>query len=326
MNKKQVKISNKNSHTHNNQLNSNESEILYSKAAKPLNFSFRELFNMTDLLKVEPRSGIRKSIAETNNDNKEAKENKDKLDMEENFMLDNQQQAKRKKNEQKEDPIIESRIFGDKVIESNKVKGIKKQEEVFEQVKTTKKIKYLSFTNAIILHSNKIKTLNGVDEVLQEILPEVDFLTMISPKNDIQYNKIDMIQWLDLSHNKIESIHSDLMNLKFLKIFYCHANYVKDLSKVTVLGNCKFLLNLTLHGNPIEQIKGYRFFVIEMMKCLEKLDFTLVSEKELDIIHHRGSRYGEKRDKKTGRVLAYPTLDEEILKRMIPKDEEKKDI
>ena len=38
--------------------------------------------------------------------------------------------------------------------------------------------------------------------------------------------------------------------------------------------------------------------------------------KELDIIYHKGSRWGEKRNR-NGEVIEYPKLDPEILKRMI---------
>jgi len=82
------------------------------------------------------------------------------------------------------------------------------------------------------------------------------------------------------------------------------------------------LINLTLHGNSIEHIKGYRNFIIELVPKLEKLDFTLVSEKELDIIHFKGSRYGELRDK-LGNIVSYPKLDDRFKRR--PKDEKNDD-
>ena len=50
-----------------------------------------------------------------------------------------------------------------------------------------------------------------------------------------------------------------------------------------------------------------------MCPLLEKLDSAVISEKELDIIKFRGSRYGEVRNK-AGKVIRYPKLPEEIIK------------
>lgn len=290
-------------------------EILYSQPSKPLDFSFREVSVMADLLKVEPRAGKRKSLNEAN-EKSDLAEQKEKSEKESNL----EQVTHKKKHEVKEQPIIEGRIFGDKTSDSHKHIGPKQEASERKEKKSSKKIRYVPYTNAVILHSNEISSVEGVGEVLHEIIPDVEFLS------EYDYSKIDLIQWLDLSHNMLEAIHPDICELKYLKILYLHANFIKSLSKVTVLSKCKCLMNLTLHGNPIEQIKGYRFFIIEMMPCLEKLDFTLVSEKELDIVHFRGSWNGEKRNK-SGKIVKYPELHEEILKRMnLPKEKEKNDI
>ena len=79
------------------------------------------------------------------------------------------------------------------------------------------------------------------------------------------------------------------------------------------MGNLIVLKNIRRLGNPIDHIKGYRNFIIEMCPLLEKLDGAVISEKELDIIKFHGSRYGEVRDKK-GNVRRYTKLPEEIIK------------
>ena len=91
------------------------------------------------------------------------------------------------------------------------------------------------------------------------------------------------------------------------------SDLIDKAKKVTALGNCKSLTALTLYGNPIDHIKGYRNFIIEMCPLLEKLDGAVISEKELDIIKFHGSRYGEVRDKK-GNIRRYPKLPAEIIK------------
>jgi hypothetical protein len=300
-------------------------EIVYAMPAKPLDFSFKDLKSFEDLRKCEPRNGVRKSIEDIEKEEKD-KENSNNLRTEKpmSHTLFDEETTERfdkkgkKETKQEANDVVEGRIHADKVVENKGGKLVKKEEEKLDNV-PKKKVKYLQYNNSIVLHSNYIKSFRNIHNVLFEILPEVDFL--------LNKTKIDLIQWIDISHNRLEDIHSDILNLPFLKILYCHANSIKEIEKVLVLGRCKSLLNLTLHGNPIEQIKGYRHYIIEIVPMLEKLDFTLVSEKELDIIHHRGSRYGERRNKQ-GQVIEYPKLDKEILDRMkMPKDDlgDKKD-
>jgi hypothetical protein len=291
-------------------------EIVYANPGRPLDFSFKEVRVMEDLRKMEPRSGVRRPVAEIEKEDAEKNEGSgNKYDkpahMGFNFEdeLSDKLSEKKPKN-QKENEVTDVRR--NERMNENKIK-IENEEE---GVQPKKKVKYLTYNNTVILHSNKIRTLMNTHNVFREILPEVSFLTGKGR------SKIDLIQWIDLSHNLLVDIHPDILNLPFLKIFYCHANCIEEINSVAVLSQCKSLLNLTLHGNPIEHIKGYRHYIIELVPSLEKLDYTLVSEKELDIIFHRGSRYGEKRDKK-GRVVAYPKIDDEVLKRMKkPRDDD----
>jgi hypothetical protein len=280
-----------------------KSELVYSLPAKPIDFSFKKLIVMEELRKMEPRNGVRKSIELLN------KEESEKNEM---FMKSGRENMGNHQSEDEE-------TF--KKTQFNKTEAEEKIVEQFQQPKddkpvaVKKKVKYVYYANALILHSNEVKSLEGVADVLIDVLPDLVFPIQINR------SKVDLIQWIDLSFNRLEDIHADILKLPFLKILYLHANYIKEIESVLSLSQCRALLNLTLHGNPIEQIKGYRHFIIEMVPCLEKLDFTLVSEKELDIIHHRGSRYGERRNKK-GEVIEYPKLDDEILKRLkMPKDE-----
>ena len=138
-----------------------------------------------------------------------------------------------------------------------------------------------------------------------DLLPELTFKSKL--------NKVELLQWIDVSRNKLTDISEDICRLPYLKILYVHGNNIQEIEKVTNLRNCKSLTSLSLYGNPIDHIKGYRHFIIEMCPLLEKLDSAVISEKELDIIKFRGSRYGEVRNK-AGKVIRYPKLPEEIIK------------
>lgn len=295
-------------------------EIIYANPAKPLDFSFKNIKTFDELRKIEPRSGTRRNIEDLIKDDKFKSENSFNKNEKNNDYYDEDSNDKLEKKPKNEISKLnlnmresETKLNNSKAIEKLNIKKEENNQNINKLDSQKKKVKYVTYNNALIVHSNQIKTFENIHNVLYDILPDISYLQ--------NKNKVELIQWVDISHNRLEDIHIDILSLPYLKILYCHANYIKDLESIRVLSQAKRLINLTLHGNPIEQIKGYRQFVIEMVPSLERLDFTLVSEKELDIIHFRGSRFGEKRDK-TGKVLTFPKLDDEILKRMkMPKDE-----
>ena len=67
-----------------------------------------------------------------------------------------------------------------------------------------------------------------------------------------------------------------------------HGNYITDLEEIKKLGELDFLLELTLNGNPIEEIKGYRLYVLALMyqknENLRKLDTVIVTNQEFDSV------------------------------------------
>ncbi len=295
-----------------------DDNILYSIPAKPLDFSFKGITTLNKLSDIEPNSGIRKSIDKISKQ-KKIDSKSGFIDFEDDDVLSLDFIEKfLKMNDRKK--LQENTIKNNKkTVHKNKKELIElKPEDNIEILKKIKvdiinsnskknqKIKYISFTNSILLHSNEIKSLERCNFYLEEILLDLDIIAFPN------VNKIDLIQWLDISNNKLEEIHSDLKNLRFLKIFYCHRNLIREIGNIMNLKFCKNMINLTLHGNPIDQIKGYRQFIIEMVPTLEKFDQTLVSEKELDIIHYRGSRWGEKRNI-FGEIIEYPKLRSEII-------------
>lgn len=294
-------------------------DILYAVPSKPLDFSFRNIKILETLIKTEARAGDRRPVKEIEKEEKERQDNNLKMEKHTVSSFDEEELEKKPKKKEIEknndaSEVVEMRI-NDKGIDNSKAKiqgnsMIGGNDE--KALASKKKVKFSTYTNAVLLHNNEITTLSRIDAVLNEILLYPKFLENSYKK------KLDLIQWLDLSHNHLQDIHVDISSLRFLKILYLHANFINELENIRNLKNCACLINLTLHGNSIEHIKGYRNFVIELVPRLEKLDFTLVSEKELDIIHFKGSRYGEVRDK-TGNIIAYPKLDERFKRK--PKDE-----
>ena len=107
-------------------------------------------------------------------------------------------------------------------------------------------------------------------------------------------------------YREYSSIHKDITYLPNLKILDLSNNLISDINKVKELQNIKKLIFLTFRGNKICLIRGYRQFIIELCPLLTHLDNAEVSEKELEIIHFKGSRFGEKRLNGHGKVIKYP--------------------
>jgi len=250
---------------------------------------------------------MKRKEAKKKEDVEEKNENINETDKKKNEE-EEQLKAKKVKNESNEiyegklrDDISETK--GKKFNELNT--GAIKKEDAKQNQEKKRKIKFKKYCNAFNVSNNKLTTVEGIHTVLEMLLPELSFPSKLS--------KVQLIQWVDISRNKLTSIHRDICELPYLKILYAHGNNIQEIEKVTALGNCKSLTALTLYGNPMDHIKGYRNFIIEMCPLLEKLDGAVISEKELDIIKFHGSRYGEVRDKK-GNVRRYPKLPEEIIK------------
>ena len=280
--------------------------LCYIEADKPLVYNFSDAKTLQELLDKEPTSGKRK-------ENKKKDENEEKND--------NQNETEKKKNEEEEQIKIKkaknesNEIFEGKLRDDiNEAKGKKfnesninltKKENIKKNSEKKIKIKFKKYCNSFNVSNNKLTTIEGIHLVLEQLLPDLTF--------DSKLNKVQLIQWIDISRNKLTSIHKDICELPYLKILYVHGNNIQEIGKVTALGQCKSLTSLTLYGNPIDHIKGYRGFIIEMCPLLEKLDGAVISEKELDVIKFHGSRFGEVRDKK-GNVKKYPKLPDEIIK------------
>lgn len=94
------------------------------------------------------------------------------------------------------------------------------------------------------------------------------------------------LEWLDLSYNYLQTIDKELLSFPNLKTLYLHGNYVSNLEEARKLQDLPGLQILTLYGNSIEQIKGYRLWVLGMLyekhETLKKFDNVLITRKEFD--------------------------------------------
>jgi len=179
------------------------------------------------------------------------------------------------------------------------------EEERLEKLK--KKKQFRTYISTVYITQCHLETLEGIHTSLEELLPELKIEISI-PKSiiDNHMEKIYLIQKLNLSENNITFIHKDITLMPNLKMLDLGNNLISDLNKVTELQNIEKLMFLILRDNKICMIRGYRQFIIEFCPVLSQLDSAEVSEKELEIIHFKGSRYGEKRENGHGKIIKYP--------------------
>lgn len=94
--------------------------------------------------------------------------------------------------------------------------------------------------------------------------------------------------WLNLSYNFLQKIDAEILNFPQLRSINLHGNYISDLEEVRKLGELEHLQNITLNGNPIEEIEGYRMYVLGLLflrhECLRKLDSVYITSSEMDAV------------------------------------------
>jgi len=129
------------------------------------------------------------------------------------------------------------------------------------------------------------------------------------------------LKWLDLSFNFLDKIQPDVLAFPELKTLYLHGNYIHQLEEAKKLGKLENLISLTLHGNPIEQIPGYRLFVLGIMYSkfgvLKKLDSVVITRKEKESCYVWNHHLNTKR-------TVFPKLEDSKIKRPPQKEDEAK--
>ena len=61
-------------------------------------------------------------------------------------------------------------------------------------------------------------------------------------------------------------------------MIYLHGNNIKRLKEVDKLSALSRLKSLSLHGNPIETITGYRQYIVTHIPQLQTVDFSGVTK------------------------------------------------
>jgi len=125
--------------------------------------------------------------------------------------------------------------------------GSRKQEDGGEEAARKKEVQY--YVHSLLLNNNNLRDLSGFYTTLNEAV-------LFEP---------DRLEWLNLSYNYLVKIDPECLKFPNLKSLQLHGNYIKELEEVRKLNQIGTLQTLSLNGNPIEEIKGYRLYVLGMM-------------------------------------------------------------
>uniref|UniRef100_A0A8C8W3G8 Leucine-rich repeat-containing protein 51 n=1 Tax=Peromyscus maniculatus bairdii TaxID=230844 RepID=A0A8C8W3G8_PERMB len=130
------------------------------------------------------------------------------------------------------------------------------------QVKHSKSGK--SLTQSLWLNNNVLNDLEDFSQVVTQLLQH--------PEN---------LVWIDLSFNDLTSIDPVLTTFFNLSVLYLHGNSIHHLGEVNKLSVFPRLRSLTLHGNPIEEEKGYRQYVLCNLPRITTFDFSGITKADL---------------------------------------------
>ncbi|XP_008064276.1 leucine-rich repeat-containing protein 51 isoform X2 [Carlito syrichta] len=118
-----------------------------------------------------------------------------------------------------------------------------------------------SLTQSLWLNNNVLSDLKDFKQVASQLLEH--------PEN---------LAWIDLSFNDLTSIDPVLTTLLNLSVLYLHGNSIQQLGEVNKLAVLPRLRSLTLHGNPMEEEKGYRQYVLCTLSRITTFDFSGVTK------------------------------------------------
>ncbi|KAM6419669.1 leucine-rich repeat-containing protein 51 [Pluvialis apricaria] len=118
-------------------------------------------------------------------------------------------------------------------------------------------------THALRLNNNSLGGLGGLPPTLEQLL--------VCPTQ---------LRWLDLSFNRLTVIDPVLTTFRALRSLQLHGNSIGSLAEVDKLGVLPHLRRLTLHGNPMEEQRGYRSYVLSLLPHLTSLDFSGVTRQD----------------------------------------------
>jgi U2 small nuclear ribonucleoprotein A' len=113
------------------------------------------------------------------------------------------------------------------------------------------------------------------------------------------FPKLSRLRTLILNNNRIAKIGDGLkQQLPALENLILTRNNLASFEDIQCLGELNAnLLRISLMGNPVSRLPGYREFMIEMLPNLRSLDFTKITQKERSAALKKIAKKQKKRKK-----------------------------
>ena len=93
------------------------------------------------------------------------------------------------------------------------------------------------------------------------------------------------VTWLDVSFNQIETLHPLIFeHFPNISALYLQANKILKLSEIKKLEKFQRLKSIAIFGNPVEEHKHYRNYVLYHCKSLTNFDMSPVTKSERQMV------------------------------------------
>eukprot|EP01038_Epipyxis_sp_PR26KG_P006497 gene6497-8932_t len=136
----------------------------------------------------------------------------------------------------------------------------------------------LSATNSSSSSKGKRTEVIKAVRLSNNLLSNLDIIpTCLSQSLDLSN-----IQWLDLSFNGISKMTAAMAEaMPNLMTLHLHANRITKLTEIKKFESFSNLKALTLYGNPVEEHKHYKNFVLYYCTKLTQFDMSPVTKSEI---------------------------------------------
>jgi len=239
------------------------------QTAIPLDYSFKEMIELSEILEEEPRLGKVDELDQKKKKKKSSKSNTDEKNSDDEVIdSENEEETEEKDKETKNTPgwnkksLTKAPLIIPMVPISSTYKFHHKNGLPVIEESERPRLRYVN--RALRLSNNNFLSLEGLDMVTEKIVAD----------------PFQNLSWIDLSFNSLEEIHECILKFVNLKTLFLHANKISKLTEIDKLAKLPNLRSLTLHGNPLEEERNYRLYVILMLPQLVNLNFSGISKQE----------------------------------------------
>ena len=105
---------------------------------------------------------------------------------------------------------------------------------------------------------------------------------LLNVRDLLNLQSFENLKQIDLSSNQLESLPAAnvFAGMHSLQFLYLHSNAISKWQDLQSLVSLPEIMHITLFGNPVCQIPGYRHFIVNSIPCLKALDNYVITDEE----------------------------------------------